>query len=441
VKLSVFGLGHIGLVNAAGFASLGFQVKGYDIDPVRVRMLKSGDLPMFEPHLKRLVMSGIIKRKLSFIEDYYDAVLSSDLSFVTVNTPLAENGNIDFKPIISSLKMIGEGIRKKNRYHFVVIRSTVPPGSTSGIIKDTLEKETGKKAYEDFGLAVNPEFMREANAVHDFFKADRIIIGVNDKRSERVLQEIYSSFKCPKLITNFNNAEMIKQSVNSFSAMAISFTNMIANICQHIPGADIETVVEGMGFDKKIPPQLFRPSPGWGGSCWPKDNVSLLNLATALNVRASLIQSTLEINEEQPFQVIKIAENVLGSLKDKRIAVLGLAYKANTDDVRGTISKKIVEVLLEKGATVSVYDPSAESYFEKAFNFNGKAIEYAQSEYDCIRNAECAIIVTSWEQFKKITADEYVGMMKFPFVIDGVRIYDHREYSQKLNYRAMGLGP
>jgi UDPglucose 6-dehydrogenase len=440
MRLSVFGLGHVGLVYAAGFSSLGFKVTGFDIDPHRIEVLNSGETPLFEPNLKELISSGKKVGTLSFTLDCHDAVLASDAIFVVVNTPLDEGGELDLGQIASSCRMIGKVLREADGFRVVVIKSTVPPGTTSGFVKDILEKESGKRAFEDFGLAVNPEFMREASAVRDFYETDRIVIGVNDERSRRVMEEIYSSFKCPKLITSFNNAEMVKYASNSFLAMKISFINMIANICQRIAGSDVEVVAEGMGLDRRITPSLLKPSLGWGGSCWPKDNKALLDLAMRVGVEAPLVESTLEINEGQPLQAIRMAEEELGPLRGRRVAVLGLAFKANTDDVRGAVSRKVISHLLERGAKVVVYDPVAMDNYRALAESNGKTIEYAKSGLECIRDADCAIVVTEWEEFKSITQEDYLRAMKEPVLIDGIRIYDAKKYSG-ITYRAIGLGP
>lgn len=440
MRLSFFGLGHVGLVYAVGFSSLGFRVKGFDIDSGRIRALRAGELPMSEPRLKELMASGIKGGTLTFTEDYNDAVRSSDASFITVNTPLNEEGELDLSQIVSSCSMVGEALREAKGFHLVAVKSTVPPGTTGGVVKEVLEERSGKNAFVDFGLTANPEFMREANAFHDFFEADRIVIGVEDEKSRKIMEEIYSQFNSPKVITNFNNAEMIKYASNSFLSMKISFANMVANICQQIPGADSEVVARGMGLDRRITPHLLRPSLGWGGSCWPKDNRVLLRLAEKFGVEAPLIEASLRLNDRQPVQAIKIAEEVLGPLGGRKIAVLGLAFKADTDDVRGAISRKVVALLLERGARVAAYDPLATKNFKDLGEFEGKAIDYAESALGCISGAECAIIVTDCREFDDILQEDYQRLMKSPFIIDGMKIYEPERYS-KVNYRAIGLGP
>jgi UDPglucose 6-dehydrogenase len=440
LKLSIFGLGHVGLVYAAGFSSLGFRVTGFDIDPMKIKVLNSGESPLFEPNLRDLVSSGTRNGTLRFTLDSHEAVMGSDVIFVVVNTPLDGEGRLDLGQIASSCRMIGKALGEADGYRVVAIKSTVPPGTTSGIVKEILEGESGKKALEDFGLAVNPEFMREANAVRDFYETDRIIIGVNDGKSREVMEEIYDSFKCPKLVTSFNNAEMIKYASNSFLAMKISFINMIANICQRIPGGDVEVVAEGMGLDRRITASLLKPSIGWGGSCWPKDNRVLLDLARQLGVKAPLIESTLAVNEEQPLQAIKMAEDVLGPLAGRKVAVLGLAFKANTDDVRGAVSRSVIRHLVERGAQVRVYDPVAMDNYRALAEVNGNEVEYSQSALDCIKDADCAIVVTEWEEFKRITEDDYRRSMRRPLLIDGMRVYDPKRFSN-MEYRAIGLCP
>jgi UDPglucose 6-dehydrogenase len=286
-------------------------------------------------------------------------------------------------------------------------------------------------------LATNPEFLREGSAIEDFMKPDRIVIGVNDDESSRALEEVYSSFNCPKIVTDLATTELIKYVSNAFLAMKVSFINMIANLCQKMPCADVEAVARGIGLDKRIGPQFLRAGAGWGGSCWPKDLKALMHYGEDRKVELPLIEATLRVNECQPHKMIDLAKELVGDLGGKRVAVLGLAFKPNTDDVRDAVSIRIVRELLETGAKVVVYDPVAMNNFKRIFD-NDK-VEYSGSSLECIRGADCALLVTEWNDFKKITPDDYLHFMRYPAVVDGRRLYDPKKYS-RIRFKAIGLG-
>ncbi len=436
IKISFFGLGYVGLVYAAVFAHKNFPVIGFDIDKEKLSILKSGKAPIFEPGLNELIKAGLEKGLLSITDDPTSTVHNSDVTFITVGTPSNEDGSIDLKYVIEASKMIGEALQSKNKWHLIVMKSTVIPGTTSGVVRNTIEKASGKKAYEDFGLAVNPEFLKEGEAIQDCLKPDRIVIGANDEKSIEILKEIYADFDSPKIITSLETAELIKYANNAFLAMKVSFINMIANICQKIPNVDVNDVAKAIGLDKRIGPYFLRAGPGWGGSCWPKDLKALLDFGKRINVKLPLVEATLEVNNEQPYKMIELAEELIGNLKNKRIAVLGLSFKPNTDDIREAVSIKIVRTLLNKGANVTVYDPAAMNNFRKIFKNN---ITYAPTALDCIKDADCALIVTEWEEFKKLKPEDYIKLMKNPAIVDGRRIYNPHDY-MNIKFKAIGLG-
>ncbi len=298
-----------------------------------------------------------------------------------------------------------------------------------------------KSCPEDFGLCTNPEFLREGAAVEDTFHPDRIIIGEVDERSGNFLEALYRSFHRddipPILRTTPVNAELIKYANNTFLAMKVSFINMIANICQKLPKADVEEVAKGIGIDKRISPLFLKAGAGWGGSCWPKDLAALRAYAQKLNVEVPLVDATLKINETQPLKIIELAKKLLGDLNGRHVSILGLSFKPGTDDMRGAVSVKIVEALLTEGARVAVYDPKAT---ENARRLLGSRVKYASSAIECIKDADCCILVTEWEEFKKLEPQDFIKNMRQPILIDGRRIYDPKEFRQKLLFAAIGLG-
>ncbi|NWG09041.1 MAG: UDP-glucose/GDP-mannose dehydrogenase family protein [Nitrososphaerales archaeon] len=366
-----------------------------------------------------------------------EAVLSSDVTFITVGTPNKEDGSIDLKYVLEASNMIGKALRRKNEWHLIVVKSTVVPRTIENFVRKAIEEASGKVAFKGFGLAVNPEFLKEGSAIEDFMKPDRIVIGANDEKSMRVLEEIYSSFDCPKLATNINTAELMKYANNAFLAMKVSFINMMGNLCEKLPGTDVEVIAKGIGFDCRIGPLFLRAGAGWGGSCWPKDLKALANFGKNTNVRLPLIEATLEINENQPYRVIELAEELLNSLKLRKISVLGLAFKPNTDDIREAVSIKIVKALLDRGAKVSVYDPAAIKNVRQIFD---NRISYANSALECIKDSECAMIITEWDEFRELKPEDYARLMKRPILIDGRRIYNTKEYTRYVKIKAIGLG-
>ena len=441
-RVSIFGLGYVGTVFAACLASRGIKVIGVDVVEEKVKTINSGKAPFYEPGLSELIEKSVKQGFLEATTDYIKAVTSTDISVIFVGTPSKPDGSADLKYVESAAKMIGEGLKKKKTWHLIVVRSTVPPGTTEGVVKPTVEKVSGKKAGEDFGLCMNPEFTKEGSAVHDTFYPSRIVIGEYDKKSGDTLEELYRKFhenKLPPILrTNIINAELIKYASNAFLATKISFINTIANICQKTPGADVNEVAKGMGLDPRISPLFLRAGLGFGGSCFPKDLKALIAYAKKLGYTPILLEAVLKVNEEQPLKAVELAKQALRTLKGKNIAVLGLAFKPGTDDIREAVSLKIIEALLEEGAQVVAHDPKA---MENTRKILGNKIKYAETPLECIKDADCAIIVTEWPQFKQLKPSDYEKYMKTPVVIDGRRLYSLQEFKNtKVVYKAVGLG-
>ncbi|RLI05234.1 UDP-glucose 6-dehydrogenase [Candidatus Bathyarchaeota archaeon] len=440
-KVSVFGLGYVGLTTAACLAYKKFNVTGFDVDLEKVSAINKGKVYVHEPGLEKLVEETVTEGFLKATSNPKQTINKTEITFITVGTPSKPDGSIDLTAVKEVSKTIGEALHDKKGWHLVVVKSTVIPGTTENMVKPILEETSGKKCGTDFGLCVNPEFLREGNAVEDMFKPDKLVIGEFDKKSGDALENFYRMFYenqlPPTIRTTPVNAELIKYANNAFLAMKVSFINMVANLCQKLPGADVEIVAKGIGLDKRIGSLFLRAGLGWGGSCWPKDLQAFLNFSSKMEVPLPLVKATLDINSLQPYVAVKLAEKFLGSLQGKKVALLGLAFKPNTDDMREAVSIKLVEKLLQLEAEVVVYDPIALGNAKKIF---GEKVRYANSVQECLNGAECCIIVTEWEEFKKLKPDDFLKHMKNPVVIDGRRIYKPEEFNRKLKFAAIGLG-
>jgi len=408
MRISIVGSGYVGLVTGIGFAELGNEVIFVDIDRAKIESINSLKPPIYEAGLEELMKKN--SGKFYATDDYLKAIANSEITFICVGTPSKDDGSIDLRYIESASKEIGKALANKDDFHVVVVKSTVVPGTTEGVVKPIIEKESGKRAFEDFGLAMNPEFLREGNAVHDFFNPDRIVVGVKDDKTRSILEELYSSFGCPKMSTDIKTAEMIKYTANAFLATKISFANEIGNICKKL-GIDVYEVFRGVGLDHRINPAFFRAGIGFGGSCFPKDVKALIRRAEELGEEPKILKAVIEVNERQPLKLIELLKKHVPDLANRKIGVLGLAFKPDTDDVRESRAVPIVEALLKEGAEVIAYDPKAMDNFAKMF----PQIEYANSAEDVIAKSDAVLIVTEWKEFEKL---DYSGKI----VIDGRRI-------------------
>ena len=322
-----------------------------------------------------------------------------------------------------------------------MIKSTVVPGTTQDLVKPILEKESKKKCGSDFGLCMNPEFLRQGSAFEDTIHTDRIVIGEYDKKSGDTLENLYKDFygknTPPTIRTTLSTAELIKYASNSLLATKISFINTIANICEKIPGADVKTVAPAMGLDKRIGPLFLNAGLGYGGSCFPKDVKALIAHSKNLGYHLTLLESVENVNKTQPLKAVQFCKELLGNLKGKHIAILGLAFKPDTDDMREARAIPIINQLIKEGANVTAYDPVAIPIAKTIFK---NKIQYATSAIECLKNADCCILVTEWDEFKKLKPEDFIKNMKQPILIDGRRIYNPEEFSKKLKFAAIGLG-
>jgi UDPglucose 6-dehydrogenase len=413
-------------------------VIGADSDANKVEMVNQRKSPIFEPGLQDLLARVVRRGSLRCVTQTEKAVIGSDITFVSVGTPSLRSGGIDLKFVRAAAKDIGRALREKSGYHLVVITSTVTPGTTESIVQPIVEEHSGKRLGEHLGFCMNPEFLREGNAIHDVFHPHLVVIGECDRRSGDQLERFYQTFfdeKIPLMRVNPKTAELIKYANNAFLATKISFVNTIANICGKLPDVDVVTVAKAIGSDPRIGPHFLKAGVGFGGSCLPKDLRALINFARKHCYGAALLKAVSEVNEDQWRRVYELARSKLGGLKGKRIAVLGLAFKPGTDDVRESPSIRLVRELVKARADVVAYDPAAMCNARRIV----PRIRYEDSPRKCLEKADCAIVATEWEEFMGLTPEDFSSRMRYPLVIDGRRVYDSREYSKVLDFVAVGL--
>lgn len=427
MRISVVGGGYVGLITSAGFAEKGHTVVCVDIDGDKVRQINGKRSPIYEKQLDS-ILESVVPKKLKASSDLEDAVLSSELTFICVGTPSEDGGSVDLKYVREVSEQIGRILKKKGEYHLVVVKSTVVPGSTDGTVIPLLEKHSGKKAGKDFGVAMNPEFLREGNAVEDFKNPDRIVIGSIDDRSGDILEKLYFEFKSPVLRVNLKTAEMIKYASNSFLALKVSFINEVGNICKKL-GVDVYDVARGVGLDHRISPSFLRAGPGWGGSCFPKDVSALAYKANEVGVEPRMLNAALEVNRDQPKVFVDIVKSRV-KLRGKRAAVLGLTFKADTDDVRDSPAIPIINLLLDEGANVVGYDPKGTENAKKILK---NRIEYASSVREALRDADVALIITEWAEFQKIDFNP----MKTKRVFDSRKILNEDLLPEDVEYEGI----
>ena len=435
MRVSIVGVGYVGLITGSCFAELGNGVTCVDVIEEKVEKINRGESPIYEEGLDELLKKHIGK-SLRATTNLESAVLNSDITFICVGTPDAPEGGIDLKYVKSAAEGIGKVLGKKSRYHVVVVKSTVIPGTTNSVVLPIVEKSSGKKAGKDFGVAMNPEFLREGRAIEDFMNPDRIVIGAQDEKAASVLEELYEKFTCPKMRADLRTAEMIKYASNALLATKISFINEIANVCEKV-GTDVVDVAKGVGLDHRISPQFLQAGAGFGGSCFPKDVKALVELAKREGYETKILNSVLEVNKLQAEHMVEVLKEKLEDVENKKIAILGLAFKPGTDDVREAPSLRIVKELVDKKAKVFAYDPIAKETFEKVV---GCRVAYARSLEECIKDAEACLIVTDWDEFK-VDPSVFVKNMEKAVVIDGRRILNPEQAKKAgIDYFGIGFG-
>jgi len=413
MRLSVIGTGYVGLVTAACFAELGRQVIGVDRDEECIRALVAGRSPIFEPGLEELLARGTDSGRLRFTTDTAEAVRESEVIFITVGTPSLESGDADVTAVATVAETIAESLRD---YRLIVEKSTVPV-RTGERIRDQILLLTGGAV--PFDIASNPEFTREGSAIHDFMHPDRIVIGVTSERAEQLLREVYRPFDCPILVTNLATAELIKHASNAFLAAKISYINAVANVCERV-GADVKLVAEGMGYDERIGRAFLNAGVGYGGSCFPKDVAAFVRIAHEAGYEFRLLEEVARVNEGQRDLLIRHLKDALWVLSNRVVAVLGLAFKPNTDDMREAPSVAVIERLLREGAEVRAYDPVAEANARRLL----PTVDYCADPYEAARGSDALVLLTEWEEFQRLDLARLRELMRRPVIIDGRNILD-----------------
>ncbi len=434
MRISVIGSGYVGAVTASCFAELGNTVTCIDVLKEKVDSINRGRPPIYEPGLGEMMARNLKAKRLSATLDLAAAAKNSDITFICVGTPSQESGETDLSYVRGAAAGIGKAIRRKKTFHTIVVKSTVPPGTSEEVAK-ILARESGKKPGKGFGVCMNPEFLREGCAVEDFMKPDRIVVGSMGAKEGKILASLYSRFKCPKLMVDLRTAEMIKYASNAFLATKVSFINEMANICQRL-GIDVYTVAEGIGYDQRIGRRFLNAGAGWGGSCFGKDVKSLVHVAKSAGYKPALLESTVSVNESQPLRLIEILHDELKVLNGRRIAVLGLAFKSDTDDMRDAPSIKVIHALLRLGAHVTAYDPQAMENARRIFH--GHSISLAKSSHEALKGADACLILTEWQEFAKLGAKDF-KIMRNPLVIEGRKILEGK--IPGITYRGIGRLP
>lgn len=429
MKIVVAGTGYVGLVTGACLAEVGHNVTCVDIDEKKVEMMKKGVSPIYEPGLDELLKNNYELGKIDFTLDYINAYKDADVIFIGVGTPEREDGSANLEYVYNVSKQIAENVEKDA---LVVVKSTVPIG-TNDKLEDYIKSNVKNKV--NIEVASNPEFLSQGTAVKDTLNASRIVIGVESKKSEETLREVYERFNHPIVVTNRRSAEMVKYASNDFLALKISFINEIANLCE-IVGANIEDVTKGMSYDERIGSKFLKAGIGYGGSCFPKDTKALHWLAEDNGYELKTVKATIEVNENQKFRLIRKAIQKYGTLKGMKVAVLGLTFKPGTDDLREAPSIPNVRRLLEEGAEVIAYDPVGAENFKKLYP---ERVKYVTSPEEALKDSDLAFIFTEWDEIKKINLKSFKELMKNAVIYDGRNCFDLKKVNNEgVEYYSVG---
>ena len=428
MKISVVGTGYVGLVTGTCFAETGLNVCCVDIDEEKINGLKNGIVPIYEPGLDEMIERNVEAGRLCFTTDIEESLKDSEAVFISVGTPPDEDGSADLSHVLAVAASVGKYMQD---YLVVVTKSTVPVG-TAEKVRNAIKTELDKRgANIEFDVASNPEFLKEGDAINDFMKPDRIVIGVDSDKAEDVMRRLYKPFLLnnhPILFMDIPSAELTKYAANAMLATRISFMNEIARLCENV-GADVNKVREGIGSDPRIGNKFLYAGTGYGGSCFPKDVKALIKTGRENNVPMKIISAVEEINEEQKGILFeKLMKHYNGDLKGKRIALWGLAFKPNTDDMREAPALVVIDKLLKAGATVRAYDPVAIKECKRRI---GEVIEYASDPYDAVKDADALLLITEWTEFRMPNFDKLAQLMKQKVLLDGRNIYEPSEVREK----------
>ena len=431
MKLSVIGTGYVGLVVGTCFAESGNDVICVDVDERKLKKLRKGESTIFEPGLTEFLKKNLHEKRLAFTSDLEAAVRKSDVIFLALPTPQAEDGSADLQHVVEVAKRVGKCM---NGYKVIVNKSTVPVG-TGDRVREIVSEET----KHPFDVVSNPEFLKEGAAVNDFMKPDRVVIGTDSPQALAVMQDLYGPFVRtgnPMLVMDVRSSELTKYASNSFLATKISFMNEIANLCERV-GADVDLVRKGMGTDPRIGMQFLFAGVGYGGSCFPKDVAALLNTGKANEYNLEILNAVESVNRRQKLVVVdKIKKHFGSRLKGKTIALWGLAFKPNTDDMREAPSQTIIEALLKEGASVRGFDPAA---MEEAKRRLGKRIKFYKGNYEALKDANALVVLTEWNEFRRPDFARIKSLLKEPVIFDGRNIYDPK-VMKEMGFVYYGIG-
>jgi UDPglucose 6-dehydrogenase len=429
MNICVVGTGYVGLVTGAVFADLGNDVVCVDNDQKKIEALRAGQMPIYEPGLEEMVVRNKDDGRLSFTTDLPAGVRQADVIFIAVGTPPKDTGETDLSHVEAVATQIG---RSMDRYKVVVNKSTVPVG-TGEFVREVITRHQPRPI--DFDVVSNPEFLREGSAIEDTLRPDRIVIGAPNQQVAMTLVELYAPLERPMIITDLPSAEVIKYASNAFLAAKISFINAIANICENA-GADVSQVMKGMGLDTRIGMQFLQAGLGYGGSCFPKDVDSLIHTAARFGYDFKLLRSVVEINKERAAHLVDMMRKAMGDLEDKTIAVLGLAFKPNTDDMREAKSLEVVRLLDAAGAQVRAYDPVA---MDNARALLPEDVVFCESAYEAAAGADGVALLTEWNEFKYLNLDRLRGLLRHRLIFDARNLYEP-ERMRRLGFEYYSIG-
>ena len=433
MQIAMIGTGYVGLVSGACFSEFGFSVTCVDKNENKITQLKSNKMPIYEPGLDVLVKKNQDAGRLSFTTDLNRTVADADVVFIAVGTPTRRgDGHADLSYVFDAAEEIAEYI---SGYTVIVTKSTVPVGTGKKIFKIIRQKRSDLK----FDVASNPEFLREGSAINDFMRPDRVVVGVMGEEAKNVLEKIYSPLnliETPIQFTNLETAELIKYAANAFLAVKISYINQIADLCEKV-GADVHDVAKGMGLDKRIGAKFLHPGPGFGGSCFPKDTIALVKTAEQVGGKISIVEEVVSYNQERKLSMAqRIISQLKTGIKNKKVSILGLAFKPETDDMRDSPALEIISELYSKGANIIAYDPAA---MNEAKSFFQDKVVFAEDSENCIRGADVCVIITEWNEFRAIPASKFSDLMNGNVVVDLRNIYSpHEMRGAGLNYSSIG---
>jgi UDPglucose 6-dehydrogenase len=424
MKIAIVGTGYVGLVTATCLAEVGLNLICVDVDEAKIEKLKQGISPIYEPGLDDMLQRNIKKGRLFFTTSLAEVMPEVDVVFSAVGTPPDEDGSADLQYVLDVAKTIGKNMQK---YALVITKSTVPVG-TAKLVKDAVQQELDKRGVQiDFDVASNPEFLKEGDAINDFMKPDRIVCGISSPKAQEILEKIYAPFVLnghPVIFTDIASAEMIKYAANAMLATRISFMNDIANLCE-IVGADVNMVRKGIGSDTRIGNKFLYAGVGYGGSCFPKDVKALIKTADGYGYSLEVLKSVEKVNDKQKTVLFnKLNQYFKGELKGKRIALLGLAFKPNTDDMREAPALSLIEKLNKAGCSIYAYDPVA---MEESKRKIGNAVHYCKNLYETLENADAMLLVTEWTEFRILDLKKVKSLMKNAAIFDGRNIYNYQE--------------